>query len=131
MTEINKKFFKEWLKKAQDDELSASVLIKEGGSPNTICFLSQQMAEKYLKAFLVFYDKDFPKIHQLDTLLELCAKTDSSLLALKEEVVFLSDFYIVARYPGDYSSFSLENAKQAFKMASKIRDFILGKVFKV
>lgn len=45
---------KEWVLKAQEDERSAEILIKEGGSPNTICFSAQQIAEKYLKAFLVF-----------------------------------------------------------------------------
>ncbi len=48
----------EWIKRANEDELSANVILKEeGGAPNTVCFLSQQMAEKYLKAFLIFHKK--------------------------------------------------------------------------
>ena len=39
----------DWILRAQDDERSAEILLREEGSPNTICFLCQQIAEKYLK----------------------------------------------------------------------------------
>ncbi len=39
----------EWFRKADDDELSLTVILREGGAPSTACFLAQQVAEKYLK----------------------------------------------------------------------------------
>ena len=64
----------EWILKSQDDEKSAEILLKEQGSANTICFLSQQMAEKLLKGYLVFKVLKFPKIHDLARLLKFCEK---------------------------------------------------------
>lgn len=59
----------EWLKRAYDDQLNArSILTHKDGAPNGPCFLSQQMVEKYLKAYLVFRKKRFPRIHALDNL---------------------------------------------------------------
>ena len=63
---------KEWFLKANDDELSAKdILHDKEGAPSTVCFLSQQMAEKYLKGYLVYKGEQFPKIHQLDRLVKL------------------------------------------------------------
>ncbi len=48
----------EWIKKAKDDELNAcSILTHRDGAPNGVCVLSHQMAEKYLKAYLVLKKK--------------------------------------------------------------------------
>jgi len=50
-----KKLANEWFLKARDDELSAKdILTDREGAASTVCFLSQQMAEKYLKGYLVF-----------------------------------------------------------------------------
>ena len=45
--------YKEWLDKANDDYLNAkSILNHKDGAPSGVCFLSQQLAEKCLKALL-------------------------------------------------------------------------------
>jgi len=119
---------KEWVLKAQEDERSAEILIKEGGSPNTICFLAQQIAEKYLKAFLVFNNQEFPKIHDLERLLKFCEKIERSFNKLQEEARFLSSFYIATRYPGEFPNFDLKTAKEAFEKAKKIKSFVLKRI---
>jgi len=128
MLHQNELIVKEWFRRAQEDELSIKVILKEGGAPSTACFLSQQMAEKYLKAFLVAKQKEFPKIHQLDRLLELCGKIDQDFEQLKDEAVSLNDYYIDTRYPCDYPQFSLRQAKEAFEKALKTKDFVLAKL---
>jgi len=129
----NDKFFemqaREWIKKAKEDELSAeSILRHRDGSPSTVCFISHQIAEKFLKAFLVEKIHDYPKIHLLDVLLKLCIKNDGSLEEIKEEAVFLNAFYIPARYPADYPEFSWQDAEQAYEAAKKIKSFVLAKI---
>lgn len=65
-----------WCLKADNDLKNACHEIEhEDPALDTICFHSQQTAEKYLKAFLVFSDTEIPKTHFL---------SDSS------ETVFLS-----------------------------------------
>jgi HEPN domain-containing protein len=116
----------EWFAKATDDELSIKdILNNREGSPNTVCFLCQQMAEKYLKGYLVFYNIEFPKIHQLDKLINICKKTDRQFEKLKEEAELLSEFYISARYPGDYSVFSFADAEKTYKAALRIKEFVI------
>ncbi len=119
---------REWLLKAQDDERSAEVLLKEEGSPNTVCFLSQQMAEKYLKGYLVSKEREFPKIHELDKLARLCEEIDPDFAEIREEARFLTTFYIITRYPGDYPQFSFKDAEESFKKVVKIKDFVLDRI---
>lgn len=118
----------EWFKRADDDELSAKVIISEGGAPSTACFLSQQMGEKYLKAFLIAKKQRFPKIHPLDKLLELCIEIDNSFTGLKDDAIYLTAFYVPTRYPGDYPEFTLEQAEEALEAAKRIKDFVLSKI---
>jgi HEPN domain-containing protein len=119
----------EWFARANDDELSAKDILKDReGSPNTVCFLSQQIAEKFLKSFLVFKIKRFPKVHQLEKLINLCNKIDDQFESIKEDAKYLSEFYISTRYPGDYPQFTFKDAEIAFKKAMKIKNFVLVKI---
>lgn len=55
MKNNNKILAGDWFKKAQDDELSCEdILDDRRGAPSTVCFLSQQLAEKRLKGYLVY-----------------------------------------------------------------------------
>ncbi len=77
--------YKEWIRKAEDDKLSIQAILKENGPPNTVCFLSQQMAEKYLKTLMVFHHKKFPKVHDLLELESLVEKTNPDIRELDNE----------------------------------------------
>ena len=65
----------------------AGILLPPGNSlhgdkeifPDIICFHSQQSAEKYLKAYLVFLDQDFPKTHALEDLVLLGSRKRSGM----------------------------------------------------
>ncbi|MDP3105709.1 MAG: HEPN domain-containing protein [Candidatus Methanoperedens sp.] len=65
----------QWIKIADRDliaaeqGLKANIIISEG-----ICFHCQQAVEKYLKAFLVKYQIEFPKTHSIMTLINLCSE---------------------------------------------------------
>lgn len=118
----------EWFKKATDDELTCiSILKHRDAPPNGVCFMSQQMAEKFLKGFLVARKKSFPKIHPIDALWELCKDLDESFEAIKGESVFLTGFYVATRYPGDFPEFTWKDAEEAFAAATKVKDFVMGK----
>ncbi len=126
----NTVLIKEWFDKAKDDELSIEAILKEKGAPSTVCFLSQQIGEKYLKAFLVFNRKTFPKIHHLDRLLELCIGINSDFQELKADVILLSDYYIETRYPGGLTEkWSWKEAREAFDGALRIKKFVLDKIY--
>ena len=60
-----------WLRYANEDLAAAEGLIEHILTPRHVCFLSQQAAEKAIKAVLVFSQIDFPRTHDLEALLQL------------------------------------------------------------
>ena len=122
--------YEEWFRKAEEDELSTKAVLASG-APSTGCFLSQQMAEKYLKGLLVFYSKDFSKVHDLLELERLLLEVAPDVKNYEKELDILNSYYIETRYPGDYPEFTKEEAKQAFEAAIRIKDFVLGKIGKI
>lgn len=129
MTGTYNSSFQDWFKKAQEDYLSAKVILKgKEGSPATVCFLSQQMAEKYLKGLLVFHQKSFPKVHDLLELETLLLPDEPTLKGCEAEIDFLNRYYIETRYPGDYPEFFWEEAEKAFVAASCIKSFAEEKI---
>ncbi|MDP3772003.1 MAG: HEPN domain-containing protein [bacterium] len=119
----------EWIKRGEDDEQNVrSILLHRDGTPNAACLLSHQMAEKYLKAFLVLTKKWFPRIHPLDKLVELCEEIDISFRELNDTAADLNPFYTPARYPGDYPDFSWKDAEEASLLALRIKEFVLPRL---
>lgn len=126
----NIKLTKEWVKKGRDDLRNAKVLLEEGGTTDAICFHSQQAVEKYLKAFLVFYDLPARKIHSLVALAKDGAKKEPGLLDFMEEYKTLEAYYIESRYPPDTRVYSADEGGTAYHLATKtaefIKNFLLG-----
>ena len=108
----------EWIKKANDDELNAvSILKHRDGTPNCVCFLSQQTAEKYLKAFLVQEKKKYPKIHPLDALWELCKEIDKSFEEIKKKFSISYCFLYANSVSWRLSRIPLERSKASFRIS--------------
>lgn len=127
MPKNNKRLLaEEWFKKANDDYKSAKVILREGGYYGTTCFLAQQMAEKYLKGFLVFHGWKLAKIHDLVKLLNECKKIAPDFGDLGEESVLLSGYYVETRYPLDTPvDYSKKEAREALAAAERISQFVL------
>lgn len=119
-----------WLGKAEEDELSIQAILKGGGAFSTACFLSQQMTEKYLKGFLVFSGRSFPKIHDLLELETLLLENLPDVVSLHEELKHLNRYYIETRYPGDYPEITSDEAQKALGAAQRIKDFVLQAIEK-
>ena len=124
-----------WLQYARDDLLSAEALM-EAGIHNMVCFHSQQVAEKALKAVIAFYNQDILRTHNLLRLYKICEELQSEKLVIEDDwLIFLNDVYIDSRYPADFgllpggqpdrndASRALEYARAIF---DKIRPIIKG-----
>jgi HEPN domain-containing protein len=117
----------EWISKAEGDYAVARREVEvSGGNHDAVCFHSQQMAEKYLKAFLFKNRVDFPKIHNLIELLELCLVIDESLEASREFLDRLEDYAVLYRYPG--ASADRSDAEIAFHDAKNVRTVMRAKL---
>jgi len=124
----NIKLAKEWITKSQNDFESAQILYREDGPTDSLCFHCQQSAEKILKSFLVFNKKEFPKIHDLIHLLNLCGKIDANFKNLEDEVSFLNRYYIESRYPPEVAVYSKTECREAIECAEKITQFVIRKI---
>jgi HEPN domain-containing protein len=114
--------FETWRLKAEEDSAAASILAEHGGPAATICFLCQQVAEKYLKGYLLLRRQPPKRIHHLDVLLEHCIALGDSFQRLVDDAVFLKQYYIASRYPdGLPEDVRSEEAAQAMTVASQVR----------
>src|SRR5579864_8078781 len=115
-----KKTTKEWVKKAEEDYILAKqarrskVPLHDG-----TCFHCQQCAEKYLKGLMEEIALSVPKTHDLKLLLAELVVHYSTLRSLRRGLIFLSDFAVDIRYPGDNAS--KRQAVAAFRWAGRIR----------
>jgi len=81
---------KGWILKAESDIETLKILMERNKSLDTACFHAQQAGEKYLKAFLNFNGIEFPKTHDIEELLEFCAKLDKRFNNLTKDTSFLT-----------------------------------------
>jgi HEPN domain-containing protein len=63
------------------------------------CFHCQQAEEKYLKTLLQESGVAIPKIHDLESILELLLPLDATLGPLRRNLQSLSDYAVDYRYP--------------------------------
>jgi len=109
---------REWLTKGWRDLLSARVLsARETLVADTAVFHCQQAVEKALKAFLVYHERTFSKVHNLGYLLDLCASVDASVERLRDRCDELTPYGVGARYPGEIEDITPEQAKRALDCA--------------
>lgn len=87
-----------WILKAESDLTNARICLSEGEALDTVCFHAQQAAEKFIKAYLTAYEIDFPFIHNLEKLIELCAQFDPSFLSIKTLSQELTPYAVELRY---------------------------------
>ncbi|MEW6094312.1 MAG: HEPN domain-containing protein [Chloroflexota bacterium] len=119
---------REWIEKAEGDYATAKRELRARKYVNydAVCFHAQQMVEKYLKAFLFKNGVDFPKMHNLRELLELCLPLDASLDLHRDLLTQLDRYAVRYRYPG--ASSEREEAKKAVHIAEQIRSILRQKL---
>ncbi len=116
-----KRITREWVKKAEGDWLAALQLYRARKHPNydVACFLTQQCAEKYLKARLKEAGIAFTKTHDLPLLLRLALQAEPQWAALQQQANALNAFAVDIRYPG--RSATKVRAKQAIADCREVR----------
>ncbi len=120
-------YIKNWLFRANEDIAVIDNLINAGieNYTSTICFHAQQASEKFLKAFLVNHDVDFPRTHDLDFLLLECQKINKEAfqdINLKN----LTEFGVSVRYPDDFYIPLVSEALDYQQIAKEIRGIVEG-----
>lgn len=120
---------KNWLNKALKDlEAGKHDLKAEPPLTEDVLFHSQQAAEKAIKAFLVWHERRFNKVHDIRELGAAAISIDDSLRSILEVAAELSPFATIFRYPGETEEPLLDDVIDALNLAIKVIDAILERL---
>jgi HEPN domain-containing protein len=120
-------YINQWIQKANEDLIVIDKLTEyEIIATTAVCFHCQQMAEKYLKAFLIANEKEIWKTHNIEFLLAECSEFDEDFKEIDPKN--LSDFGVDVRYPGDMYSPSEKETLEHKEIAIKIKTLVESKL---
>jgi len=124
MNKEKSEYIKNWFFRANEDIAVINNLVKSDAAyyTSTICFHSHQAVEKFLKAFLVYHDVDFPKTHDLDFLLLECQKINKT--AFEIDLKSLTDFGVAVRYPDDFYIPDIKETLEYRDIAFEIKEIV-------
>jgi HEPN domain-containing protein len=116
-----------WLAKAQQD-LAVAHKLSSGPDPylGAAIFHCQQAAEKAVKDFLVFQERDFEKTHNIRLLIELAIPYEASFSTWLAAGEYLTPFAAKFRYPGETMQPEPEEFQQALADAEGLYTFVLS-----
>jgi HEPN domain-containing protein len=127
--QVRAEFTRDWVQKAEGDFKTAAHLLQSGTDfLDGAAFHSQQSAEKYLKAFLVWHQIEFQKTHDIEVLLKLAGKADEKIPQILRDASIITPYGVDYRYPGDYPNVSARDAKQALLLAECVRTEIRSRL---
>ena len=118
-----------WLRQAQEDLHWAQYLAKEGGY-HLACFLSQQVAEKALKAYLYAQGEEIVLGHSVERLSYKASEFDVRFVENGKTWNLLDGYYIPTRYPNGIPDgipadvYTQGAAQQAVELAAEVVEFI-------
>jgi len=118
---------REWIEKADADLEVARRMAAEAANRfrirEIVGFHCQQAAEKYLKALLTRCQIEFPKTHDIKTLLQLAGDPVADSLGAAK---WLTPFGVEIRYPGETAEMLPGDEDKALELASQVRQVVLG-----
>ena len=124
-----KEILQQWLDRGDEELRSAEHLsTMHHPIPNeTICYLCQQSAEKYLKGFIFSNNIEPDKTHDLKDLLEICKIYNTEFSILTSNAYILTRYAVLPRYPNELG-ITKEDMENAIANAKVVEEFVL-KIF--
>lgn len=118
-------FVQQWIDKARKGLAAGEVLLKEEFEDyENVGFHAQQAAEKFVKAFLVRHQIEFPKSHDMALLRQLVSQIDPWLAEKLAIADSLTPYGVEFCYPGDLPSVSRIEGEKALRAAEQTRELI-------
>jgi HEPN domain-containing protein len=120
------KILQQWLDKGKEELNSAEYLstMRHPTPDETICYLCQQSAEKYIKGFIFSQDIEPEKTHDLKDLLDVCKNYNVEFSTLTSNAFILTRYAVLPRYPNELE-ITKEDMKSALSNAKAIQEFVL------
>ncbi len=113
-----------WLRfSAEDLDVARRLLNGCPSVPRHVCWLSQQSAEKALKAALVLEGVEFPYSHDLDALRNLLPD-GWAVRTEYPDLAELTEWAVEARYPGEWPEATEEEETRAEMQARAVHNSV-------
>ncbi|TAH50385.1 MAG: HEPN domain-containing protein [Chloroflexota bacterium] len=127
ISEPKREYVQSWLIKAQND-LSAAKKLAAEPDPilDSAIYHCQQSSEKAIKAFLVFHDTRFDKTHNINALLLLAKRHETSFTDWFDTAELLTPYATKFRYPEIILYPSKQEVKTAIDAAENLYNFVLS-----
>lgn len=124
-----------WLKQAKHDYESAKNNLEKVKFYSDACFMSEQAAQKTLKAYLLYRGERYVLVHSVQSLVSLCSNYDEDFRRFIDYGKKLDRYYIPTRYPDalsppavPYESYTEEDAREAVGFAEEIIKLVDSKI---
>jgi HEPN domain-containing protein len=118
--------YEEWLLKAKRDLDTAKALL-EKSFHDTAIYHTQQCAEKALKGYCVYSLQPLIKTHDLEKILNICIRLDSSFNHLDILATSLNGLDVRFRYPDIEFEPDATEVQDAINWSEQIYDFVKAK----
>jgi len=127
---MNNEAVKKWILKAENDlKIAKDEILTKDPATDAICFHAQQCVEKYLKAYLIYNDKEITKTHDILFLIKQCSLIDYEFKYLLEiNADSLTSYAVEIRYPDDFYFPDIQEAKEAIEICEKVKEFVNNKL---
>jgi len=120
---------RQWMERAKVDLRSAQAdLAANPPITEDACFHCQQVAEKTLKAFLVFHSAEFEYTHEIERLIEQCAAIDPSFISLHETADHLTNYAVRFRYPYWGAAPDMSKTRDSLSAAKQVWLFVASRI---
>ena len=129
MDESTKELVRDWLTRANHDLRSARALASLAEPLlDTAIYHCQQTAEKSVKAWLQSKDDPFPKMHDIEDLVEKASDINPDFGRFAKAASVLTPYVSAFRYPGGFDEPmpSREEFDEALQHAQAFYDFVLN-----
>ena len=129
MKEIDKKKILHWMRFANEDLQMANDLMKSDFPIfRGVCFGCQQSVEKNLKAYMLYFNQEIVKTHDLAYLVQLIFPLDNNIETFSIKCKNLINYAVIQRYPDDFVDLTKNNAEDAISIATEIEKYITEKI---
>jgi HEPN domain-containing protein len=122
-----------WLEQAEADYAAIQVLF-EAGIHHLACFVSQQVAEKALKAFLYAQGEEVVVGHSVERLCRWATEYDADYAAIQDIASPLDGYYVPTRYPNGLPEsiparvYTRSASENAMRLAQQVLDLARRKL---
>ena len=118
------KVVKEWIRRAHSSLALSKSLKTEIICYEDLSFSCQQSAEKALKGLIIYLGLKPPKTHSFEILLDIIKKR----MVIPEklyDVLDLSDYAVITRYPDDYAPIDKEEYNKSVEIAEYVYNWVV------